>query len=99
MAGEPSKLNANMTWAKGQVQSTLGGIINNERMRSQGEADISRGNAEYEAAKAKGYAGGALDKASGTVKDTANQAMGDNAGQAEGKIQKAKGDTRMDMNS
>ncbi|RKP13178.1 hypothetical protein BJ684DRAFT_20313 [Piptocephalis cylindrospora] len=99
MPGEPSKINANMTWAKGQVESTFGSLMNNERMRSQGEADISKGNAEYQAAQTQAYAGGAADKAKGTVKDTANNLMGDSSGQVEGKVQKAKGDARMDANS
>ncbi|KAI9228756.1 MAG: putative cruciform DNA binding protein [Piptocephalis tieghemiana] len=95
---EQSKMSANATWAKGQVKSTIGSVIGNEQMRTEGDADIAKGNADYKAAQAQGYVEGAKNDVKGNIKDTVNRVIGDDAGQAEGKAQQSLGQAQKEAN-
>ncbi|RKP12062.1 putative cruciform DNA binding protein [Piptocephalis cylindrospora] len=96
---EQSKMSANATWAKGQVKSTIGGVIGNETMRTEGEAEIAKGNADYKAAQAQGYVEGVKNDVKGNVKDGVNRVIGDDAGRAEGQAQQSLGQAQKDANT
>lgn len=68
MPDAPSKVSGNMTAAGGSVKETVGKAIGNESMQCQGAGQKAQGNAEVEAAKAKGYAQGTGEKMAGNVK-------------------------------
>ncbi|ORX91919.1 DNA binding protein [Basidiobolus meristosporus CBS 931.73] len=93
------RVNANIKYAIGYVQETVGSVLGNEQMQAEGATKQPQADAEYEAAQAQGYAQGAGEKLKGNVKDTVGSAIGNEHMQAEGKASATRGEARLNFNS
>ncbi|KAI9293982.1 DNA binding protein [Neoconidiobolus thromboides FSU 785] len=91
---EPSKINATKDTTIGTIKENVGWALGNEQMQAEGKAQHAKGDAEYKAAQAQGYAEGSKDSMKGSVKDTVGSAIGNEQMQAEGKADKLKGDAQ-----
>jgi uncharacterized protein YjbJ (UPF0337 family) len=95
---EPSKTSGNAKAAQGAVRENLGKVIGSNEQQMKGAAKREEGNAEHDAAQAKGWMEGAKDNVMGTVKDTIGSLTGNTQQQAEGKAQDAKGNAKRAAN-
>ena len=98
MTNQPSKVNGNLSAAAGAVKENVGYTLGNRSMEAQGAADRAKGNAEVEAAKAKGYSEGVMDNVTGAVKNAAGQTVGNERLRAEGEAQRLKGKAEKEAN-
>ena len=88
-----------MSAAAGTVKETVGNMIGNRSMEAEGKAQHAAGNAEYEQARAQGYASGVMNSVSGNVKHATGNVLGNERLQAEGKAEHVKGEAKKEVNS
>src|SRR6476469_5592339 len=81
---EPSKAHGNLSAATGAVKENVGAAFGNRSMQAKGAAERAEGNAEIQAAKAKGYIEGVVNDVSGTVKNATGQVLGNESLRAKG---------------
>lgn len=98
MTHQPSKVSGSLSAAAGAVKENVGHAFGNKSMEAGGAADRAKGNAEVEAAKAKEYTKGTMDRVTGAVKDVSGSVVGDDQMKAEGKAEKVKGETKQEIN-
>ena len=96
---EPSKVSGNLSAAAGAVKENVGYAVGNHSMEARGAADRAQGNAEVEAAKAKGYTEGVVNNVSGAVKNAAGQVVGNDRMRAEGEAERLKGKAEKEANA
>jgi len=95
---QPSKVHGNLSAATGSVKENVGWAFGNRSMEANGKAENAKGNAEIEAAKAKGYAEGVVDNVSGSVKNGVGQVLGNERMRVEGEAERLKGKAEKEAN-
>lgn len=87
-----------MTAAAGSLKQTVGKALGNESMQCEGAGKKAQGNAEVDAAKAKGYAEGTGEKLSGNIKSGVGSMIGNKSMEAKGEYNKAHGASLQEAN-
>jgi len=83
---------------KGTVVETVGDMAGSQSWSQAGKDEHTRGEGEYKAAQAKGYAEGATDRLGGYKDSVVGAVSGDKSQQASGNARNEKGQTQQEMN-
>ncbi|KAG2008558.1 hypothetical protein CC2G_013979 [Coprinopsis cinerea AmutBmut pab1-1] len=94
----PSKTSGQYHSTKGSAKETLGNVFGSTNMQQKGKNEHAAGEAEYNAARAHGYAEGTQDRVLGKKDQVVGSATGDRSQQAHGDIRHGKGETQQDIN-
>lgn len=78
----------------GKVKGAVGGLVGNERLRAEGEAQQLRGQARKEDAKAAERVEGKVQEVGGKLKNRIGALFGKRRAQAEGRAEEIKGEQR-----
>jgi uncharacterized protein YjbJ (UPF0337 family) len=78
----------------GKVKGAVGGLVGNERLRAEGDAQRLRGHARKEDAKAAERTEGAVQQLSGKIKNRLGALFGRRRTQAEGRAEEIRGEQR-----
>ena len=95
----PSKVSGQFHSTKGSVVETVGNLTGSTEWQQSGMEERVRGESEYKAAQAKGYAEGTGDRAEGFKDSVVGSLTGDKSQQAQGNVQKEKGKMQQDVNN
>ncbi|KAL9710404.1 hypothetical protein Ac2012v2_006705 [Leucoagaricus gongylophorus] len=97
-SGNPSKTSGQLHSLKGTAVETVGNLMGKDSWTQSGKEEHAAGEAEINAAQAKGYAEGTFDRLAGK-KDTIIGAMtGDRGQEASGNLRHDKGQTKQEIN-
>ena len=78
----------------GKIKGAIGGLVGNERMKAEGQAQEARGEVREETAKAAERTEGAVQELAGKVKNRVGALIGDKKLQAEGRAKEVTGEER-----
>ena len=95
----PSKTTGQFHSTKGNLVETVGNLTGATSWQQSGKEEHARGEAEYKAAQAKGYAEGTGDRAKGIKDSVVGSVTGDQVQQTEGNIRREKGKTQQEVNN
>ncbi|KAH8923204.1 hypothetical protein BT69DRAFT_1350294 [Atractiella rhizophila] len=95
----PSKFNAQVNQTIGGVKETVGHTLNLHNLAQSGTEQRHRGEAEKEAAKAKGYAEGTGDRVTGKKDNIVGALTNDRDQQMSGQARADKGEVKQNVNS
>lgn len=98
MSSEPSKVSSQLHAAKGTAVETVGGMTGSTDWQQSGKQEKVAGEAEYKAAQTQGYTQGTADRLHGTKDSVLGSVTGDTAQQAQGDVNREKGQTQQQMN-
>ncbi|KAF9261719.1 hypothetical protein L218DRAFT_905205 [Marasmius fiardii PR-910] len=98
MSSEPNKTSGQIHSVKGNVVETVGNLTGAESWQNSGKQEHAEGEAEYDAARAKGYAEGTKDRVGGYKDSVVGAVTGDKSQQAAGNARNEKGETQQDIN-
>jgi uncharacterized protein YjbJ (UPF0337 family) len=84
---------------RGRVKAGLGKLTGHKRTEAEGHADVFKGAAKQEAAKATEQAKGMLEELSGSVKSSVGQLLDDKAMETEGQAKELQGKARQAVNN
>ncbi|TFK22473.1 hypothetical protein FA15DRAFT_622491 [Coprinopsis marcescibilis] len=94
----PNKTSGQFHSTKGSVKDTIGSIFGATNLQREGKQEHAAGEAEYDAARAKGYAEGTQDRVVGKKDQVVGSITGDRSQQMQGDIRHGKGETQQDIN-
>ncbi|KAH7913377.1 hypothetical protein BJ138DRAFT_641237 [Hygrophoropsis aurantiaca] len=97
-AQEPSKVSGQYHSVKGTLVETVGDMTGAETWSTSGKEEHAQGETEYNAAQAKGYAEGVVDRAGGYKDSVVGAVTGDKTQQASGNARNEKGQAQQEMN-
>ncbi|KAG1739405.1 uncharacterized protein EDB91DRAFT_1135018 [Suillus paluster] len=97
-AQEPSKTSGQFHSLKGTAMETIGDVTGMKSWSQSGKEEHAKGEGEYNAAQAKGYAEGVIDRAAGYKDSVAGAVTGDKTQQATGNARNEKGQTQQEIN-
>jgi len=83
---------------KGNLVETVGNLTGAETWQRSGKEEHAEGEAEYNAARAKGYAEGTADRLEGKKDSVVGAITGDKQQQTEGNVQHDKGEAQQEIN-
>ncbi|ESK88530.1 hypothetical protein Moror_3178 [Moniliophthora roreri MCA 2997] len=97
-SGEPNKTTGQYHSVKGNIVESIGNLTGATSWQESGKEEHARGEAEYHAAQAKGYADGATDRVTGYKDSVVGAVTGDKSQQAEGNLRHDMGKAQQDAN-
>ncbi|KAI3613284.1 hypothetical protein WG66_001503 [Moniliophthora roreri] len=95
---EPNKRSGQLHSTKGNIKETVGGMVGAHGMQQRGQEEHARGQAEYDAARGKGYAEGIADRITGKKDAIVGAATGDKTQQAKGNMRQEQGSAQQEVN-
>ncbi|KAF8996009.1 hypothetical protein BDQ17DRAFT_1310633 [Cyathus striatus] len=98
-SGEPNKTSGQFHSVKGTVVETVGNLTGATSWQQSGKQEHAAGEAEYNAAQAKGYVEGAADRIGGKKDSIVGAVTGDKSQQASGNARHDKGEAQQQINS
>ncbi|KAF9495099.1 hypothetical protein BDN71DRAFT_1447984 [Pleurotus eryngii] len=98
MSSQPNKTTGQFHSTKGNIVEGIGNLTGAESWQRSGKEEHASGEAEYNAARAKGYAEGTEDRLAGKKDAVVGAVTGDSTQQAHGNVRHDKGETRQDIN-
>ncbi|KAG1146160.1 hypothetical protein G6F37_007988 [Rhizopus arrhizus] len=96
---DPSRTEGKKDQMTGNIKETMGGMMGNERMESEGQTQRGSGKVQEGAANVTGYMQGLGKQVSGTMKDTYNSLTGNTSGEAGGKAEQKTGEAQKKWNA
>ncbi|KAJ3875696.1 mismatched base pair and cruciform DNA recognition protein [Lentinula edodes] len=97
-SSEPSKTNAQLNSTIGTAKEVFGNTIGGDSWIQAGKEQHARGEAEYNAAQAKEYADGTIDRAGGKKDAVVGALTGDRQQQLAGNARHDKGELQQQAN-
>ncbi|KAJ7510021.1 hypothetical protein B0H11DRAFT_1171760 [Mycena galericulata] len=97
--GEPNQTNGQFHSVKGTVVETIGNLTGATSWSQSGREEHAAGEAEYDAARAKGYVEGGMDRLTGKKDTIVGAVTGDKTQQTQGNLQHDKGEAQQNLNA
>ncbi|KAJ7599372.1 hypothetical protein C8J56DRAFT_1158301 [Mycena floridula] len=95
---EPNKTTGQYHSVKGTIVETIGNLTGSKPWQDSGREEHVAGEAEYNAALAKGYIDGTVDRIEGKKDAVVGALMSDKTKQTQGILQQEKGEKEQQMN-
>ncbi|KAK1223857.1 hypothetical protein PQX77_013253 [Marasmius sp. AFHP31] len=95
---EPNKTTGQYHSVKGNVVETIGNLTGAQSWQQSGKEEHAKGEAEYDAARAKGYAEGTKDRVGGYKDSVVGAVTGDKSQQAKGNMREEQGEAQQEVN-
>ncbi|KAF5356914.1 hypothetical protein D9756_006402 [Leucocoprinus leucothites] len=97
-SGDPSKASGQFHSAKGNVVEGVGNLTGMTSWQQSGKEEHAAGEAEINAAQAKGYAEGTVDRMAGKKDSVLGAVTGDRTQETTGNVRHDKGQAKQEIN-
>ncbi|KZT63746.1 hypothetical protein DAEQUDRAFT_815464 [Daedalea quercina L-15889] len=97
-SGEPNKTTGQYHSLKGTVVETIGDVTGSQSWTQSGKEEHAQGETEYQAAQAKQYAEGAIDRLGGKKDAVVGAITGDRQQEISGNLRHDQGQAQQQLN-